>query len=148
MNGAPNETLQKFGYPATVVAEYGRWVVLLRPKQITLGSLVLACREDAIAFAGISSGAFAELGPVIGDVEANLRREVAYDKINYLMLMMVDPNVHFHVIPRYDGARSINGIELADGAWPGPPDLKAAADLGPADIEALTDWLRERWTRG
>jgi diadenosine tetraphosphate (Ap4A) HIT family hydrolase len=148
MNDAPNETLRKFGYPATVVAEYERWVVLLRPKQVTLGSLVLACREGATAFADVSPAAFADLGPVVGDVEANLRREIAFDKINYLMLMMVDPNVHFHVIPRYDGARTINGIELVDGAWPGPPDLKAAADLSPADIEALTAYLRERWTKG
>jgi len=147
MNLEPNETLRKFGFPETAVAEYDRWVVLLRPKQITLGCLVLACREDATAFADISSEAFAELGEVVANIEANLRREVAYDKINYLMLMMVDPNVHFHVIPRYDGKRSINGIELADDAWPGPPDLKATADLAPGDVEAMVAHFRKGWTR-
>ena len=33
-----------------------------------------------------------------------LRGFVAYERINYLMLMMVDPDVHFHVIPRYTAA--------------------------------------------
>ncbi len=37
-----NETIQRFGYPATLVAEYEHWLVLLRPAQATLGSLVLA----------------------------------------------------------------------------------------------------------
>jgi diadenosine tetraphosphate (Ap4A) HIT family hydrolase len=41
-------------------------------------------------------------------------------KINYLMLMMVDPHVHFHVLPRYEGDRSHGGIEVVDAGWPGP----------------------------
>ena len=39
---AMNVTMQKFGYPDTLIAEYDHWVVLLRPSQVTLGSLVLA----------------------------------------------------------------------------------------------------------
>lgn len=143
----PNDTLKKFGFPETTVAEYDRWVVLVRPKQITLGSLVLACREEATAFADISAAAFAGLGAAVAEVEANLRREVEYEKINYLMLMMVDPNVHFHVIPRYQGARSLNGIEYPDRAWPGPPDLKATADLTAEDLSALIAHFRDAWRR-
>ena len=48
-----------------------------------------------------------------------------YERINYLMLMMVDPNVHFHVIPRYSGARVVRTAStFADAGWPGPPDLE------------------------
>jgi diadenosine tetraphosphate (Ap4A) HIT family hydrolase len=147
MNNEPNETLVKFGFPATVVAEYDRWVVLVRPKQVTLGSLLLVCRDDATAFSDICAEAFAGLGAVVADIEANLRREVAYEKLNYLMLMMVDPNVHFHVIPRYRASRRLHGIEYHDGAWPGPPDLKATAELTADEFEALTSHLRSTWTR-
>jgi len=147
MNNIPNETLVKFGFPATAVAEYDRWVVLVRPKQVTLGSLLLVCRDDATAFSDICAEAFAELGEVVADVEANLRREVAYEKLNYLMLMMVDPNVHFHVIPRYQGSRRLRGIEYRDSAWPGPPDLKATTDLTAEELEALTSHLRDAWIR-
>ena len=45
------------------------------------------------------------------------------------MLMMVDPHVHFHVIPRYDGSRSFGGMSFPDRAWPGPPDLKSAVAI-------------------
>ncbi len=45
------------------------------------------------------------------------------------MLMMVDPHVHFHVIPRYDGDRAWDGVEFADAGWPGPPDLKSGQAL-------------------
>ncbi len=144
---AVNETMRKFGYPRAAVAEHEHWVVLARPKQITLGSLVLACRDDVTAFADISAGAFAELGAVIGDVEANLRRIVDYEKINYLMLMMVDPNVHFHVIPRYAGSRSHEGIDYPDTSWPGPPDLRTGPELTPDGLAAVVDHLRTAWRR-
>ena len=45
-----NETIAKFGYPETLVAEYTHWVVLLRPAQPTLGSLVLAAKSEASRF--------------------------------------------------------------------------------------------------
>ena len=45
-----NPTIEKFGYPATLVREFEHWVVLLRPAQVTLGSLVLAAKSDATAY--------------------------------------------------------------------------------------------------
>ena len=57
------------------------------------------------------------------------------------MLMMVDPHVHFHVIPRYDGVRSWNGIAVTDHGWPKPPDLAQAwtpdADQTQALVKAI-----------
>jgi diadenosine tetraphosphate (Ap4A) HIT family hydrolase len=54
---------------------------------------------------------------------------------------MVDPHVHFHVIPRYSGSREWNGLDFADAGWPGPPDLKSVANLSDKDISALRDEL-------
>ena len=34
------------------------------------------------------------------------------------MLMMVDPDVHFHVIPRYAQAQSFADMEFIDAAMP------------------------------
>ena len=39
-----------WGYPETLVAEFDHWLVLFRPAQPTLGSLVLAAKGDATAF--------------------------------------------------------------------------------------------------
>jgi diadenosine tetraphosphate (Ap4A) HIT family hydrolase len=140
-----NETIRKFGYPATLVREYPHWVVLLRQAQPTLGSLILAARSPATAFGELEPAFFAELQTAIRDIEASLAGRIGHDKINYLMLMMVDPHVHFHVIPRYAGARSACGIEVADAGWPKAPALGEARALTAAEIAALTEWLRPAW---
>jgi diadenosine tetraphosphate (Ap4A) HIT family hydrolase len=124
-----HQTLAKFGYPGTVLAEFSHWCVLLRPQQATLGALVIAAKSEATAFSTLPPEAFTELSGVIGATETALRAVCGYDKINYLMLMMVDPQVHFHVLPRYAGAKSFEGVSFTDPAWPGPPDLKHANDL-------------------
>lgn len=140
-----NATIEKFGYPATLVAEYAHWLVLLRPAQPTLGSLVLAARSDATAFGDLPGEAHAELKQATAAIEQALRALVAYEKLNYLMLMMVDPHVHFHVIPRYEGERSFEGASFADAGWPGPPELSAAVKLDETTRDRLRERLREAW---
>lgn len=140
-----NATEIKFGDPAQRVAQTDRWTVLLRPRQPTLGSLVLVCREPVRSFADVSAQGFAEMRQLIGLIEATLREVVAFERINYLMLMMVDPDVHMHVIPRYQATRSFAGIEFADAGWPGPPVLDAAVLLDGATSAALLARLRDAW---
>ncbi len=142
---AANETIAKFGYPHTLLANYEHWTVLLRPQQVTLGSLVLACREQATRFSDISQGAFTSLAAATGDIEAVLGQAFSYDKLNYLMLMMVDPHVHFHVVPRYAETKGFGGVDFADAGWPGIPDLSASTTLNHSQIDALAEFLRGRW---
>ncbi|MCJ2180499.1 HIT family protein [Novosphingobium album (ex Hu et al. 2023)] len=137
-----NVTMEKFGYPATLVAEFDHWVVLARPAQPTLGSLVLAAKSDAIAFSDLPAKAHAELKQATTAIERALGAAVDYARLNYLMLMMVDPNVHFHVIPRYEGARDWQGREFVDVGWPKVPDLGHAVALQGEDLAALVSWLK------
>src|SRR4030095_2007894 len=109
-----NQTMVKFGYPDSLLREYEHWVVLLRPSQVTLGSLVLAAKSEVTAFGQLPEGAHAELAVITKDVEEKLTKEIDYQRINYLMLMMVDPNVHFHIFPRYAGSSAFDGIENED----------------------------------
>jgi len=81
----------------------------------------------------------------IKDIEAALKAAFDYDKINYLMLMMVDPNVHYHVIPRYAAARSFNGAENADSGWPGPPALGDGITLDTGGMMAMAEHLKAHW---
>ena len=137
-----NATIEKFGYPHTLVAEFAHWVVLARPAQPTLGSLVLAAKSDATAFGDLAAEAHAELKIVTAAIEAALAEAVGYARLNYLMLMMVDPHVHFHVIPRYEGAREWQGREFVDCGWPKVPDLGHAVALEGDDLAALVAWLK------
>lgn len=137
-----NETISNFGFPETLVAEFDHWMVLLRPAQPTLGSLVLVAKSEATSFGDLEPAAHAELAIVTRAIEKALRQAVGYQKINYLMLMMVDPHVHFHVLPRYEGGREQAGISIADSGWPGQPDLGSAVKLDNVQIAALTHWLK------
>jgi diadenosine tetraphosphate (Ap4A) HIT family hydrolase len=133
-----NPTIEKFGYPATLLKEFEHWLILLRPAQPTLGSLVLAAKSDATTYSDLPNEAFAEQADAVRAIERALASSVQYERINYLMLMMVDPNVHFHVIPRYSGRREWNGVEFRDAGWPGQPQLADAIQLTPEQIESLT----------
>ena len=136
-----NPTIEKFGYPATLIKELDHWVILLRPAQVTLGSLLLAAKSDATAYGALPREAFAEQAEAVGLIERALASFTGYERINYLMLMMVDPNVHFHVIPRYSTPRLWGGVEFPDAGWPGPPQLGSAIPLSGDQIAALVDEL-------
>ena len=136
-----NATMTRFGYPNTLVREYDHWTVQLRVDQVTLGSLILCAKADVTAFSALPEVAFAEQHEVITFIERTLQDLTGYAKINYLMLMMVDPNVHYHVFPRYEGERSFKDITIGDAGWPGPPALASTTTLSEADAVHLTTHL-------
>ena len=129
-----NQTAVRFVYPQTLIREYEHWLVLLREPQATLGSLVLCAKSGATEFSGLPMEAHVEMGTVIGEIEHALKAAFDYDKINYLMLMMVDPDVHFHVLPRYARKRDYRDLSFEDACWPGPPDITAALAF-PASLQ-------------
>jgi diadenosine tetraphosphate (Ap4A) HIT family hydrolase len=140
-----NATLRKFGYPDSVIEDGLRWAVLLRPSQVTVGSLVLVSKEAVQAFSELSPPAFADLREITGRIERSLKRAFAFDRINYLMLMMVDPDVHFHVIPRYAEERKFCGIVFHDPSWPRQPDLSRANDVDDVIRKELRQYLISCW---
>jgi diadenosine tetraphosphate (Ap4A) HIT family hydrolase len=124
-----NTTLEKFGYPHTLLQNFEHWCVLMRPAQATLGALVLASKHDATSLGALPFEAHAELHACTSALERALRKFRNFDKINYLALMMVDPHVHFHVLPRYASTQEFDGALFQDAGWPAMPDLKSAPSL-------------------
>jgi diadenosine tetraphosphate (Ap4A) HIT family hydrolase len=137
-----NTTMRKFGYPDSLVREFDHWAVLVRPAQVTLGSLVLAAKSDATAYSDLPDVAFAEQAVAVRAIESALREFCDYERINYLMLMMVDREVHFHVIPRYSGPREWEGLAFPDAGWPGPPQLKLVVELSQSRTNSMRDQLK------
>ena len=140
-----NQTAVRFGYPDTLIQEYDHWLVLLREPQPTLGSLILCEKSDATEFSNISIESFREMSAVVGDIERALKAAFSYEKINYMMLMMADPNVHFHVIPRYSEPQSACGLTIADPGWPVVPQLGVAQEISPAERDALRAHISGYW---
>lgn len=140
-----NPTALAFGYPASLVAETEHWLILVRPKQPTFGSLVLVCKEAVQAFSDVSPAAFADLQVAVSGIERLLKSQVDYEKINYLMLMMVDKDVHFHVLPRYADTREHDGVSFPDAGWPAAPALGSAVELAPEAVERLAARFAKAW---
>lgn len=139
-----NSTFLKFGGPENQVAHYEHWSVLVRPKQATLGALVLVSNGPYTALSQLPEAAFKEQAQVTQDIAAVLSKLFSYDKINYLLLMMVDPHVHFHVLPRYSSPQTFDTWTFEDGGWPGQPDL-AGGSADPAIVAALVERLKAEW---
>ena len=142
-----NDTINKFNYPSTLLRNYTHWVVLLRPNQITLGSLILACKENSESLADISEEAFNELSIITKEIEKTLKFNFDFDKINYLAYMMLDKQVHFHIIPRYSENKKFNDIEFKDIFWPKPPKMSHHQILSHSDFEKLILFLVKKWQR-
>jgi diadenosine tetraphosphate (Ap4A) HIT family hydrolase len=140
-----NATMRKFGAPHTIIRSYRHWSVLLRPAQVTLGSLVLVAHEPVTAFSQLSPESFSELHEVTRDIETTLSKAFHFDKINYLMLMMVDPDVHFHVLPRYAQPRPFAGLEFTDAGWPAAPDLGHVNATDSAINQQIIDFIQSYW---
>jgi len=137
----------RFEYPDLLVKDFEHWSVMLRRHQVTLGALVLIAKSHATAFSDLSEEAFTEMKTVTSAIERSLRTLFSYDKINYLMLMMNDPNAHFHVLPRYEGERSFADTTFVDAGWPKTPDLAAGPTLDDAMAKRLIAHLQEGWQR-
>ena len=140
-----NATLQRFGYPDSVIKEYDHWVVMVRPGQVTLGCTVIASKSGCTSLGDLTPEEGAELPQVIGDFERAVRRIAPASKFNYLALMMVDPNPHFHAIPRYAAQVQLGQTVFADAAFPNPPDLRAVHELTAEQLGDVRRLLAESW---
>ena len=128
---------QKFKIPAYTIRKFQHWTWSLRPLAATLGAGVLSANRYEPNFSGMSAEECAELAAVVKEIEGRLKTAFAYDKINYLMLMMNDPHVHMHVIPRYAGPREFAGTTWTDESWPKPPNATIGPTLSDDQAKAI-----------
>lgn len=99
--------------------EFDHWVVLFREKQVTIGSVIIMSKHlDQTSLGALSADAWAEFGAVTQFTESLITHTFGAEKFNYLALMMYDPEVHFHVIPRYSKPVEFEGHAFIDLDWP------------------------------
>ena len=139
------KTLAKFGYPESLIKEYNNWYLLLRPDQVTIGSLILITKFGEEKYSELSKEGFAEFERIVKEIETALSDCFAYDKINYLMLMMVDPEVHYHIIPRYSHDIEFEKEKLSDFGWPALPKLLEINKISKKTFNQLLDLLKGKF---
>ena len=137
-----NATLQKFGYPESLLYETDHWVVLIRPVQVTLGSVVIAAKSEVTSFGDLKPEQMAEWPEIVKKFEWLIRKHFGAEKFNYLALMMVDPNPHFHAIPRYRSDVTFQGQTFTDERFPKWASLDVVNDCSKERLAALRDYLR------
>ena len=113
----------KFDHESGEIFSTKYWSAVVRRKQVTLGALVLICRDHAESVGGLSPEAGADLPVVARALESMLEAAFHPDKLNYLALMMVYSHLHFHVITRFQQERTLHGYTFKDPNWGGPPRL-------------------------
>jgi len=138
-----NTTLKALSSSPNLIKDYAHWYLLLCPKQPTLGSLVLVCKEHISHYSDISLAALNEKKSIIEEIESVLRYRFNYYNINYLMLMTYDPQVHFHIIPRYENAIKYCESEYLDITWPADPDLTNGIQLPEKHHQELLQTLKK-----
>lgn len=116
-----SEFRSKFHVDTLRIVKTQMWSWSVRPNQPTLGSGILSLNRYALHFSDVTVAEMTELGELIKTLEKAIRSAFHHNIMNYLMLMMVDHHVHFHVIPRYDGSRRFAGLEWTDNGWPALP---------------------------
>ncbi len=124
----------KFEWESHRVAATDHWVLLARKKQVTLGAMVLLVKRHVESIAELNSEEAKDLVSASALAERSVRNFLP-KKVNYLALMMKDPHLHFHLIPRYDGVNKFDGFDFVDDGWPAHPSLNTKT-LPPASVVA------------
>lgn len=131
------QTLQefqaKFRVQELLIAENDSWAWSLRPVQPTLGSGILSLKRYALTLSELTEKEATDFEKIVKVIEATTKSAFDYNIMNYLMLMMVDHHVHYHVLPRYDGNRTCGSLDWKDTGWPALPDITGEQHSGALD---------------
>lgn len=131
----------KFRVQELKVMENRSWSWSVRPGQPTLGAGILSLNHHAGRFSEVTGEEMKDLATMVGVLEGAISAAFDHAIMNYLMLMMVDHHVHYHVIPRYGTMRSFAGREWADNGWPALPVI---GDSQHADDPQLLFRIQEK----
>lgn len=135
-----NSTIFTFGHPETTIKIFKHWVLMIRLKQTTIGSLVVVARSEETNLGKLSEDEWRDFSIVTHELENMLRIAFGAEKFNYFALMMKDPHVHFHIIPRYSKPVIFDGKEYLDKDWPLKSEL-ANLDISKKELTKIKDKL-------
>ena len=139
-----HETLQKFEEDKNTIKDFGYWKLLVSNNTRTLGNCVLVIKRDARRFSELTPEEMENFAVAVKETEDALRLAFKYDKINWLMLMMHDLQVHFHVLPRYQETKEFAGMSFEDGFKKGDPLIYDKLDLSQDMLDSIRDEIKSK----
>ena len=138
-SGPAAKLSKKFDIQKYFLFRHMGWYVSVRPMQHTPGSLILSLVRDCLSLGSLRQEEMIGFGESVYRIEQLLKIAFNPEKFNYLALMMIDPQVHFHVIPRFADQVHIDGQVWVDRDWPGPANLARLHEqfVDPKEIQDL-----------
>jgi diadenosine tetraphosphate (Ap4A) HIT family hydrolase len=109
---------KKFEVERFLLVRTAHWRISVRPVQVTLGSLIVSSNNKSAGLSSLSKSESGELGFVFALASKILDDAFSPYVINFLGLMLVDPRVHFHLIPRYEYPLAFGGQKWEDKSFP------------------------------
>lgn len=137
-----NEFQEKFHVKDYMIYESEYWIWSLRAHQATLGAGILSLKRECPVFSELKEEEYTDLNKIIKSIEPTLKKAFNYDVINYLMLMMFDKHVHYHIIPRYEKPVNFQEVVWKDDRWPGIPIL-IGEPLAQDRLDEITAFIRK-----
>jgi diadenosine tetraphosphate (Ap4A) HIT family hydrolase len=131
----------KFRIDELGLCSLGQWTLSLRPYQATLASMVLSASNPCLTFGELSKNCDVNLQKGFAIAERLAFKGFGAIRLNILCLMLQDPHMHFHILPRYDKPISFKGLDWIDTAWP-TPITKLAGHTDEETLLELRDHLR------
>ena len=128
---------KKFQIDTLTIFETEYWCWSLRPIQSTLGAGILSLKRAETQLSKITEAESTDFVNIVRVIENTLTKTFSYQRINYLMLMMIDFQVHYHIIPRYDKDVFYLGRNWKDEDYPKLPTISGV----PNEKELLSDIL-------
>jgi diadenosine tetraphosphate (Ap4A) HIT family hydrolase len=130
--------------PKRLILDGEQWAIVLNEDQSLLGRCFLLLKRPETDVTALMNEELSDLWEQARRVKRALEAEWEPDHFNYAFLMNVDPQVHFHIIPRYERRREFAGGTYADPEFGKHYGIGPARTLDPAAYDAIIATLKNR----
>jgi len=115
-----NSIWGQFDLDNNLIKEYKHWMLLVRKKNVKLGSCVAILKRDAFPLSEVTPEEMAEYAVLTREVETAIKKAFNPHLVHHLALMFIDKQIHFHIIPRYTETVEFAGMSWEDDNIPDP----------------------------
>ena len=136
------EFMSKFKPDIRCIKEFKYWIVCIRAKQPTLGSVVIVLKREVPNVGDMLPEEGSEFTEVIKWYEDLCRNKFGAVKFNYVVMMMKDNFVHYHAFPRYDKNINMFDMEWIDTDWPKGIDFRQDNELEEDKLQEIKEFMK------
>lgn len=127
----------------TVIAEDAYWTMRVNDNQATLGRVFFALKRPETDALNLTADEQTALWNGLTRAKSALTTLFAPDHFNYMALMNLTPQVHWHIFPRYQSPREFAGQTFTDDEWGGHYNPDRTVTLDDATRDSLVSALRQ-----